>query len=142
MIEYLPRTEDPLITLLEDRSMYPSFKMSVIQELKARRMDAVQKMKKYSSLQDCRAVFWIDHFTKIQNEPCGQCDICKKNNLKPTIQSIQNQIFQLLTTEISVDDFSLNVPHQFKEDYFAVLNELIDRKKVCKTENNLLFLSA
>jgi ATP-dependent DNA helicase RecQ len=142
MIEYLPRTEDPLVTLLEDRSMYPSFKMSVIQELKARRMSAVQKMETYSTLKECRSVFWIEHFTKIQNEPCGQCDNCKKLKLKPSVLSIQNQIFQLLATEISLDDFSLNVPHQFKEDYFAVLNELIDRKKVGKTENNLLFLSA
>ena len=52
-----------------------------------------------------------------------------------TFHGIQNQIFQLLETEISLDDFSLNVPHQFKDDYFD--NYISPKKKGSKT--GLLF---
>lgn len=141
LIEYLPRTEAPLITLLEDRSMYPSFNMSVIAELKQRRLSAVKKMEEYGQIQSCRANFWIQHFTQNETAPCGKCDNCKKYKLKPTIQFIQNQIIELLAKEMYLDEFSVSIPHTFQSDYFKVLNDLIDSNKVCKSENNLLFLS-
>jgi superfamily II DNA helicase RecQ len=142
LIDYVQRTDAPLITLIEPRSMYPSLNMNIIHELKARRLQSVQKMELYSESIECRSAFWIKHFTNQQSIPCGKCDNCKKFSIKPTDIEIEEDIFQRLKSPILFDSFVLNIPFEFQKEYLHVLNNLLDHEKVQKTANNELILSA
>lgn len=142
LIDYVQRTDAPLITLIEPRSMYPSLNMNIINELKARRLQSVQKMELYSESIECRSAFWIKHFTNKHTLPCGKCDNCKKFSIKPSDIEIEVDILERLKSPVLFETFVMNIPIEFKNEYLKVLNYLLDHEKVQKTANNELFLSA
>jgi superfamily II DNA helicase RecQ len=142
LIDYVQRTDAPLITLIEPRSMYPSLNMNIINELKARRLQSVQKMELYSESIECRSAFWIKHFTNKHTLPCGKCDNCKKFSIKPSGIEIEVDILERLKSPVLFETFVMNIPIEFKNEYLKVLNYLLDHEKVQKTANNELFLSA
>ena len=141
MVDFTPKTDEPLITLIEPRSMYPTLNMKLLEELKIRRLTSLQKLELYAYSKDCRAGFWIKHFTNIDSPPCGKCDNCKKNKIKPTEEMMIQEIFNLLKKPKSLNELVLNFPSENKNDYLNVLNALIDHGKIKKNIQNELILN-
>ncbi len=143
IIDYIPQTNDPLLTLLEPRSMYPSINMKVLNELKMRRMDAFNHMKAYTHTPQCRSAFWIDYFSSIRSLPCGSCDNCKIHNAYQNPSDIQEAIRTLfLDQQVDFHSLTEQFPLIFKQKFLSELEHMIDRGEIVKTSDNVLILSA
>ncbi len=141
IVDFVPKTDEPLITLFEPRSMYPTLNMKIILELKQRRFSSLKKLEDYALTENCRSAFWVNHFTNSNFVPCGQCDNCKKHKIKPTENQIVDFIFSQLNEPKLLNDFVLTFPQEWKDEYLAVLNSLIDHGKIKKTVDNELILN-
>ncbi len=142
IVDYIPQSDEPLITLIEPRSMYPTLNMKVILELKERRLKSLTTLEGYAMSQSCRSAFWIEHFTGKKSDPCGSCDNCKKYQLVPPELSIIQNIESLLNQPKLLSELVLEFPKEHKNPYIEVLNAMIDRGKVIKSSDNKLFLKS
>ena len=74
----------------------------------------------------CRTQQVIAYFGQ-SSEPCGTCDVCKKNALPQN--SIQRRILDLLSKPLTVKELSLeiNLPERETEEFLRVFlkNEII-----------------
>ena len=142
VIDYLPRTNLPMLTLLEQRSMYPSFDMNVVLALKKRRIDALQVIRNYAENKECRADFWIQYFTGEKAGNCYSCDNCRRKYNIPKPEVIRNELLNRLSKPANFFDFTVKFPIEFREEFILQLNHLIDEGKVLKSVDNLLSLQA
>lgn len=140
VIEYIPRNNLPMLTLLEPRSMYPSFDMKTVESLKKRRLDALEKMQEYAKNNDCRSNFWVSYFTGVKSGNCFICDNCKKKFSKPQSQIIRKEIIERLFSPQDFFEFTQNFPFEYREEFIQQLNHLIDEGKIQKTAKNQLSL--
>jgi ATP-dependent DNA helicase RecQ len=141
ILDYVPQTIDPLITLLETRVMKPTVNMKQLDELKKRRLQSLEALQQYARQEHCRSAFWIRYFTEVETANCGSCDVCKRNAVSLNNDSIEADILQQL--RIGARDFhtfSHSFPLEIRTRYLQVLESLIDTGKVLKTTNNELLL--
>ena len=84
ILRYYPASEWPTITLAESRSLYPTLNIGILQRLFARRIQALDKLKRYVTEESCRNLFWQQHYApKFAGNNCGLCDVCKRAGRKP-----------------------------------------------------------
>ena len=141
LIDYNPQSVDPMLTLLEPRVMYPSINMDQLNELKERRLDSLENIKKYANNDKCRSAFWIHYFTQNKSEDCGSCDVCKKKYNSPDPKLIAHNIKDLIGKEsIDFHDLTFKFPNENRQLYLEVLESLIDNEEILKTESNQLIL--
>lgn len=138
MLDYSPRNNDPVVTLLEPRSMYPRPKLDFLKELKNRKLSALSKIKEYAFTSNCRSRFWVEYFTEKQSIDCGNCDNCNRTSTN-THSQIQSELLTLLKDkEWDFFDFVESVPLERKEEYISALDTMIDLGLVTKTDSNTL----
>ena len=140
VIDYIPRSNLPVLTLLEPRSMYPSFDMKMVEGLKKRRLEAVVKMQDYAQSKSCRSNFWVQYFTGRSEGNCYSCDNCKKKFAKPQPSRIQKELMERLERPSDFFEFTQHFPLEYKEEFLFQLNKLIDEGKIQKSEDNQLSL--
>jgi ATP-dependent DNA helicase RecQ len=142
VIDYIPRSNLPMLTLLEPRSMYPSFDMKTVEALKKRRIEALEKMQEYSQNKACRSNFWVNYFTGEPSGNCFTCDNCKKKFAKPQPSRIQKEILERLSKPSDFFEFTQNFPLEFRDNFLEQLNKLMDAGKIQKSADNQLSLQA
>jgi len=143
IIDYIPQTLDPLITLLEPRVMYPSVNMEQLDELKKRRLQSLKSLHEYANIDQCRSAFWIRYFTKSDSPDCGSCDVCKRNNASPTLTQVQQEIIKRIRNGANeLHELSHSFPLEQRKMYLEVLESLIDNGEILKSDSNQLILSS
>lgn len=143
IIDYIPQTIDPLITLLEPRVMYPTVHMEQLDELKKRRLQSLKSIQEYAKIEKCRSAFWIKYFTKSDSPNCGSCDVCKRNNTNLTQAQVKEYIFNRIRNGTDdLHELSHGFPLEQREIYLDVLESLIDKGEILKSDSNKLILSS
>ncbi len=141
LIDYVPQSSDPLITLLEPRVMYPSINMEQLDELKKRRLQSLKSLQAYAHQEACRSAFWIHYFTQIQSADCGSCDVCKRKSPEHSVAHIEVQIIKMLQSGMSdLHEITHNFPLAQRKLFLEVLERLLDKGNIQKTESNQLIL--
>jgi ATP-dependent DNA helicase RecQ len=140
IIDFTPRIDHPVITLLEPRSQYPSFDMKQIETLKQRRLASLRSMSAYTDTNQCRSVFWVKYFTNMDSGNCMFCDNCKKKFGKISAETITNEIILRLNKPMDFDVFMNGLPAAYNKEFTRTLINMLDEGKVLKSEENKLFL--
>ena len=138
LLEYTPKTTDPLITLLEPRSLYPKPKLAFMEALKERRINSLMKLKEYATNEQCRSSFWVEYFTGAIEKSCGSCDICQSKYptdmvaiQKEILHKVQNNEWELL-------DLMGTFPIEQKKNYVHALELMLDDGILEKTISNTI----
>ncbi len=143
IIEYVPQTTDPLVTLIEPRVMYPEINMKELNELKIRRLQSLESLRKYAHNETCRSSFWIRYFTQNESEDCGTCDVCLRKFNARNIKELEAEITQKISQKNSdFHEFTHQFPLPQRKRYLEALERLIDAGVVRKTQTNLLILQS
>ena len=143
IIDYIPQNVDPLITLLEPRVMYPTVQMDQLDELKKRRLQSLKSLQEYAKIENCRSAFWIKYFTKLDSPNCGSCDVCKRNNAQPTLAQVTEDILNRIRNGADeLHGLSHGFPLEQRKKYLEVLESLIDKGEILKSDSNKLILSS
>ena len=99
ILSYQPRSNIPLLVFLKDRIdekyLYFDKKIYDFRKEKAEeRLEAVENYVKCDNV--CRSQLLLQYFGEWDSTPCGECDVCRRNQ----IQRIRNKSFELISNEI------------------------------------------
>lgn len=111
IIDITYSTDQPTITFLRERLPYDYLEIRpevyhFRKEIAEQKLSAV---KGYLTHSKCRSLQLIEYFG-LQSEPCGKCDVCIESNQKEVLESVEEQIIQLLNdTPRTYSDLKLNI---------------------------------
>lgn len=99
ILSYQPRSNIPLIVFLKDRIdekyLYFDKKIYDFRKEKAEeRLAAVENYVKCDNV--CRSQLLLQYFGEWDSSPCGECDVCRHNN----IHQVKNKDFEMISSEI------------------------------------------
>jgi ATP-dependent DNA helicase RecQ len=99
VLSYQPQSNIPLIVFLKDRidEKYLYFDKKIYdfrKEKAAERLDAVENYVKTDNV--CRSQLLLQYFGEWNSTPCGECDVCRRNQ----IQRIKNKAFDEIAEEV------------------------------------------
>jgi ATP-dependent DNA helicase RecQ len=99
ILSYQPRSNIPLLVFLKDRIderyLYFDKKIYDFRKEKAEeRLAAVENYVKCDNV--CRSQLLLQYFGEWDSTPCGECDVCRRNQ----IQRVRNKSFELISNEI------------------------------------------
>ncbi|MBL7813187.1 MAG: ATP-dependent DNA helicase RecQ [Bacteroidetes bacterium] len=144
ILEYLPASDAPRITIIEPRSPYPKFNLRQLEPLKKSKLDGVKKMASYIHKSHCRSAFWIEHYTSTPGAECGLCDLCtrrKKEALKgPTFDQWRELIREwLLVKAMTRTEILGKMDTDHATEGREVLRWLMDNRYVLIDANQQLY---
>lgn len=142
LLDYIPRIDGPIITLVEPRSMYPTFSMNTLNSLKDTRLKSLENLNEYAISRKCRSAFWVEYFTGKESNNCGNCDFCLSQTISLSPKDVKSEIFELIREESQLNKVINLFPLDNKELYIEVLNDLIDCGLVQKNDDNQLILQS
>ena len=142
LLDYIPRIDGPIITLVEPRSMYPTFSMNTLNTLKETRIKSLEKLKEYANSKKCRSAYWVEYFTGENSGNCGICDFCKSQYNGLSQKDIKSEIVSLIKRESQLELLISLFPLDRKQYYIEALNDLIDQGEVQKNDDNQLILQS
>lgn len=99
ILSYQPLSNIPLLVFLKDRIdekyLYFDKKIYDFRKEKAEeRLTAVENYVKCDNV--CRSQLLLQYFGEWDSTPCGECDVCRRNQ----IERIRNKSFELISNEI------------------------------------------
>jgi ATP-dependent DNA helicase RecQ len=99
VLSYQPQSNIPLIVFLKDRidEKYLYFDKKIYdfrKEKASERLDAVENYVKTDNV--CRSQLLLQYFGEWDSTPCGECDVCRRNQ----IQRIKNKAFEEIAGEV------------------------------------------
>ena len=99
ILSYQPQSNIPLIVFLKDRIdekyLYFDKKIYDFRKEKAEeRLAAVENYVKTDNV--CRSQLLLQYFGEWSSTPCGECDVCRRNQ----IQRIKNKIFEQISGDV------------------------------------------
>jgi ATP-dependent DNA helicase RecQ len=99
ILSYQPQSNIPLIVFLKDRIdekyLYFDKKIYDFRKEKAEeRLAAVENYVKTDNV--CRSQLLLQYFGEWSSTPCGECDVCRRNQ----IQRIKNKTFEQISGEV------------------------------------------
>lgn len=99
ILSYQPQSNIPLIVFLKDRIdekyLYFDKKIYDFRKEKAEeRLAAVENYVKTDNV--CRSQLLLQYFGEWDSTPCGECDVCRRNQ----IQGIKNKTFEQISGEV------------------------------------------
>jgi ATP-dependent DNA helicase RecQ len=144
ILDYLAANDKPIIDILEPRSPYPKFNIKQLEPLRKTKLEGAKVMQSYAAEKNCRAGFWIQHYTEQTYIACGKCDLCtkrKKEALKgATFDTLSSFIKTCLGNE-GLERQSLLSQFASEQSFEAreVLRWLMDNKKILVDSNQKLY---
>jgi len=130
VIQYIPQSDKPRITLLRNRMYKDDFKFDneSIRKRKEVHLKRIQSMIDYANkCSDCRSVNIARYFNDAATPPCGKCGNCKK----------------LIKTPLTAKDFEriiTTIDHQFQSQSFTQ-KELMEALKPLNSNQVLQAIS-
>ena len=137
IIRYVPASEDPQVTFLEDRVATRNLKIDE-KKLKFRKKVARDRLKavlNYLHADHCRQTFLVNYFGEFTGETCGVCDNCRRSKQKGKITDVLGLI---PTAGIGLKD--LLAKYQSGE-HPRILSELkmMEQEGKIRLEQNIIF---
>ncbi len=131
IIEYLPQKDTPQIHFLLNRASAQYLQIDQDQYLdrKKQYLARVENMIRYSKLDnECRSKYLSRYFGDDERKDCGVCDQCltkkRKTLSEEEFSEIENQVCELSTEGISVDQLLSTMNTTSKEKIWTVLDFL------------------
>ncbi len=140
LIDYVEQTDAPMLLLMEPRSMYPSFNMKRVQQLKKMRTDSLNKLREFTQISSCRSDFWVEYFTSRPQGNCLNCDRCELLRKQVDHSWIVADLKKRVAPGISMKRLMDYFPFTYRREYGAVLNDLLDSGEIVKNQENRLTL--
>ncbi len=84
VMQYIPRRKTPYITFTQEREVIERMRLpqSVLEDRQAIYLKRIQAMIEYAEqMQFCRAQVLLAYFGESNAEPCGTCDVCRRNKI-------------------------------------------------------------
>lgn len=97
VVHYIPRRKSALIILTKERIEEKRIKISPENYAvrKQRFLDRVDAVIRYAAQEEeCRSVVLLDYFGQTDGQPCGECDVCRKEHQAGVTRSEFGQIFR------------------------------------------------
>ncbi len=127
------RTTDPLVTFLHERfpDDYLELRPETYHRRKERALYRMNAMRRYVTEETCRSQQLIGYFGQ-EIQPCGQCDVCKRQRLKENTLSLRNVVLEQLKTPSTLQE----ILQAFDETEYASVKGLL---KILLTEEAISF---
>jgi ATP-dependent DNA helicase RecQ len=127
------RHDTPQVTFLEERLPDTHFYLKP-EVLKTRKEVAIEKfgvVVKYLTEEKCRSMQLVAYFGQ-NGEPCGICDVCKRNNSPQENhpKSIQEVVLNYLENPKSFIEIKVHLAQADEDSIREVLFELLDDKRI------------
>ncbi|MCR4681538.1 MAG: RecQ family ATP-dependent DNA helicase [Bacteroidales bacterium] len=140
VLSYQPQSQIPLIVFLKDRipDNHIYFEPAVYANRKMKAEERTKAVEMYATSTDrCRSQQLLAYFGETKSEPCGQCDVCRKNQKQvlpeDTFSLVSKQIVELKKQGFSEKNILSQLAQKFDEDdVVAVMRWLIDNNKLEK----------
>lgn len=140
LADYQAAGDKPTITILEERSPYPTFDLRHLEKIKVNKLVSLQELNNYIHNCKCRAQYWSYYFAKQKIEECGHCDLCTMRRKKALSIAGRNnldlKIKELIGNKSIYRDHLLSsFPADLQFEMTDVLRKLIDERKVLLDAN-------
>ncbi|HTF04065.1 MAG TPA: ATP-dependent DNA helicase RecQ [Bacteroidia bacterium] len=145
LISYIPRTDQPMMTLLKPRpdaySLYISPENLI--ERKKTAEHRVQAMISFvKDAQSCRQVLLLRFFGEKETPPCGKCDNCKRlaaEGKKKERLNLEDEILSVLKVEQKdVRELVAMFPLELHAEVNTAMRKLLDREVIGFDKNRKL----
>ena len=98
VIRYIPQRKTPLLIFdeerLDDKTLYIS--KENYRDRKERFEENLEAIQHYTTASKCRSQVLLEYFGEKNAEPCGQCDVCRRQSEK----ELKEEEFELMKEEI------------------------------------------
>lgn len=137
LISYIPRTDQPLMTLLQPRPDAYSLYISPANliERKKTAEHRVNAMKEFvRNTETCRQVLLLRFFGEQDAPACGKCDNCKRKSASSKAQArvdIEDEIISVLKVEQKdIRELVEMFPSELHAEVNSALRKLLDREVI------------
>ncbi|MFN3529116.1 MAG: ATP-dependent DNA helicase RecQ [Bacteroidia bacterium] len=145
IIDYIPKTDKPLITWLEgrlpeDRVVLAPEHYAHLHKTKSRKLEA---MLQYAERQnDCRSRLLLSYFGESEAAACGQCDYCKQLQQLDVdddrMRMYEKALEQLTQDAISVEALVQQLPGENKKQALEAIRWFTDQGRLQSLNNQKL----
>jgi ATP-dependent DNA helicase RecQ len=147
VIRYIPRKQTPFITWVRERESVSRINLGkeAYDDRKTRYVMRAKSMLDYAQEEHiCRSQVLLTYFGEKSTRPCGECDICLKNQenmlTEEAFEKIRQQIIHLLETEKLTVDQVLKKISVKENKLMQVIRFMLDNRQLIQGEDMRLKL--
>jgi ATP-dependent DNA helicase RecQ len=147
VLDYLPKSDTPLITFLTGRMHedHLIFSREVYEQRKRTDAESAAAMERYVVRARCRSVQLLEYFGEKFPEPCGQCDVCRESKrqgvLPGELEDMQRAVEQLiLMHEVTVEELPVRLGNFNRDHLLQFVRWKLDRGEFVLTDKLMLAL--
>lgn len=145
LIDYVPRTDKPTITFLEERLaeehlVLPPAKYAL---LKADRLAKLEAALDYAeNSMNCRSQILMAYFGESESKACGQCDFCLNMHAENIDQALLDKLTPLIRAELQepspLQKLIKSIEFENKTQLLEVIRWHIEQNNIEQAENESL----
>jgi ATP-dependent DNA helicase RecQ len=146
LIDYLPATNKPTVTYLQEKVPMSHFHLAKENYifLKKRALEKMQYVLDYvNDSATCRSVKLLAYFGEKNASPCGICDVCIENSRKTTtteLEELKNQILNLLSIKpLTLKEIVQQLPQHNENHIIEIINWLTDNNRLFKNDKQVFY---
>lgn len=144
-VKYIPQTENPQLTILQNRISKMQFDVDYKQYAHRKKTVLFQmnEMMRYATESSCRSRFLLKYLGETDANVCGKCDFCleekrKKEALK-RVHHLENKLVQMFSVEndtpFQLEQVMEELPSYTKREIVEQMRVLHDAQKLILPQN-------
>jgi len=146
VIDYVPKTDKPFLTFLENRQLKTGIDKRNLEWSKERASERLQSLISFcSATLKCRSVQLLEYFDETAATPCGKCDFCRDLKKRELSNEAFNELVRtikmnLMEQPMSAEMLAAKFKTADEKNLFAAVRWLLDEGWVINnSENNLVW---